>query len=75
MIMEKGNVLLHCSFCKKSEKEVTLLIAADITDVNGAYICSDCVRTCIYVIFDNLDAKIEKFNSLENGTIDWIGGL
>ncbi|MCP3966670.1 MAG: hypothetical protein GY718_10020 [Lentisphaerae bacterium] len=73
--MEKGNVLLHCSFCKKSEKEVTLLLAADIADPNGAYICSDCIRTSIYVIFENLDVKIEKFNSLEDDRLDWIGGL
>jgi ATP-dependent Clp protease ATP-binding subunit ClpX len=37
--------LLKCSFCGKSEKEVTKLVAGP-----GVYICDACVELCNQVI-------------------------
>jgi ATP-dependent Clp protease ATP-binding subunit ClpX len=39
---------MHCSFCRKSQVEVAMLIAGP-----GVHICSECVSLCDKVIEDN----------------------
>lgn len=51
---KKNEELLRCSFCGKSQKEVTKLIAG-----NGVYICDECVALCNEILEE------ERFNSLE----------
>ena len=38
---------LHCSFCRKSQHEVSKLIAG-----SGVFICDECVSTCNEILFD-----------------------
>ncbi len=46
-----------CSFCGKSQEEVSKLIAGP----SGTYICSDCVQLCNIIIRDeNIDTNIKK---------------
>lgn len=37
-----SDILKHCSFCRKSENEVTRLIEGQ----DGAYICDECIELC-----------------------------
>ena len=37
-----------CNFCKKTDKEVSLLIAAP----DGCLICDECIGLCAQVVFD-----------------------
>jgi ATP-dependent Clp protease ATP-binding subunit ClpX len=48
--------LLYCSFCKKSQHEIKLLISGP-----EAYICDGCVELCNVIIRE----KIEDDSSLE----------
>ena len=40
--------MLHCSFCRKSQHEVSKLIVG-----SGAYICDECVSTCNEMILSD----------------------
>ena len=40
-----GTATLRCSFCGKSQKQVTKLVAGP-----GVYICDQCVDLCVQII-------------------------
>ena len=42
---DKGDKLLHCSFCGKSQDEVTKLIAGP-----SVFVCNECVEMCNKII-------------------------
>jgi ATP-dependent protease Clp ATPase subunit len=46
----------HCSFCKKSEHEVEVLIAAPPT-----YICDECVSASVEIIKTRLERKLYEW--------------
>ena len=46
----KSNHILHCSFCGKSQEDVSKLIAGP----EGVYICNECVEICMDIIEDEL---------------------
>ncbi len=50
----------YCSFCAKSQREVTLLIAGP----KDVFICDECTEVCNSIVYENLRkrrAEIEKF--------------
>lgn len=48
--------LLHCSFCGKSQDEVTIIIAGSPT-VTQAYICNKCVAICNNIIAEWMEKR------------------
>lgn len=50
--------LFHCSFCGKSEKEVTKILSGP-----GVYICDECIRTCNKIL-DDVDFDTDFDTSL-----------
>ena len=52
---ENNDVILHCSFCRKTEDEVVRLIAG-----NGVYICDECIELCHEIISDGFPYKEKK---------------
>ncbi|MBQ9993489.1 MAG: ATP-dependent Clp protease ATP-binding subunit ClpX, partial [Clostridia bacterium] len=52
---ENNDVILHCSFCRKTEDEVVRLIAG-----NGVYICDECIELCHEFISDGFPYKEKK---------------
>jgi Fe-S-cluster containining protein len=55
-IMVKGK-MLYCSFCRKSDEQVTKLIAGP-----AVFICDECVELCNRIISDK---PIPKFPGLD----------
>ena len=56
-IMNNTNVLLHCSFCGRHEKEVAVIIAGP-----AVYICDECIYQCLMVIFETGKERHIKSN-------------
>jgi len=52
---------LSCSFCKKKQSEVGVLIASD----EDAYICNECVMVCVDVIREDLRKTIDGMKALQ----------
>ena len=50
----------NCSFCGKSEDKVRNLFAGP----NGAYICNECVETCMAMIDNEQCARVDSSFSL-----------
>ena len=55
MAGRKGEELVRCSFCGKTQAQVQKLIAGP----NGAYICDECVSVCNEIIEEELDFEDE----------------
>ena len=49
--MAKNDSKVRCSFCNKTQDQVTKLIAGP----NGAYICDECVAICADIIEEELE--------------------
>ncbi len=49
--MAKNEVKIRCSFCNKTQDQVTKLISGP----NGAYICDECVAICADIIDEELE--------------------
>ena len=60
---KNGERNVHCSFCGKSQDQVTRLIAGE-----GVYICNECVQLCMSV----LDEMQEKEMTLRAGQLGAI---
>ena len=45
--MPRSLDLLHCSFCGKSQEDVSKLIAGP-----GVYICNECIGLCVEILFE-----------------------
>ncbi len=43
---------VYCSFCGKSQDQVSRLIAGP-----GAYICNECVKVCLEILSDDVDSE------------------
>lgn len=52
---KKPVALIHCSFCGKNQKEITMLIAGPV-----AFICDECVESCVTLLMENMRKKKEK---------------
>ena len=51
----KGDKLLHCSFCGKSQHEIRLLISGP-----AAYICDECVELCNEIMREKLEQESDQ---------------
>jgi len=67
---------LSCSFCGRDSSEVPKIVSGP-----GVHICSDCVRTCYYMLKENrkvdvpdLDFQIPKPDEIKNGLDDYVIG-
>jgi ATP-dependent Clp protease ATP-binding subunit ClpX len=49
VLVDETGDLLHCSFCRKSQKQVKKLIAGP-----GVYICDECVTLCYEIVAEEL---------------------
>ena len=58
--MSKSDARIRCSFCNKTQEQVTKLIAGP----NGAYICDECVAICSDIIEEELQ-EISFDNEME----------
>ena len=53
MAGRKGEELIRCSFCGKTQAQVRKLIAGP----NGAYICDECIEVCNEIIEEELELE------------------
>ena len=51
MAGKKGEDIVRCSFCGKTQAQVRKLIAGP----NGAYICDECIEVCAEIVEEELD--------------------
>jgi endopeptidase Clp ATP-binding regulatory subunit (clpX) len=64
MAKSTGSRTHRCSFCGRSEKEVSKLIGGAIGDV---YICDRCIDQCYEIMYDGFDAdssEIDEYRAL-----------
>lgn len=47
--------IVYCSFCGKSQHDVAYIVAGE-----GVQICSECIFTCLEVIFEQIKKKLTK---------------
>lgn len=59
MAKKDSKVVLHCSFCKKSQNEVKKLVAGP-----NVYVCNECIKLCNKILEEDLKAaeKVEAIN-------------
>ena len=58
-------VLRHCSFCGRDERQVQFLIPSG----DGAYICDDCVSACSELIAEHRGVNSQKRKKSGKDTI------
>ena len=58
MAGKKGEEIVRCSFCGKTQAQVRKLIAGP----NGAYICDECIEVCSEIVEEELE--YEEFDSV-----------
>ena len=46
---------LQCSFCRKTQEQVALLIAGP-----GVNICDDCIELCVGIVFEHMQLKSKQ---------------
>ncbi len=56
MAGKKGDEVVRCSFCNKSQAQVRKMIAGP----NGAYICDECIEVCSEIIEEELGYEYES---------------
>ena len=64
MAKTTGSRMHRCSFCGRSEKEVSKLIGGAIGDV---YICDRCIDQCYEIMYEGFETGDSEYNSLQNG--------
>jgi ATP-dependent Clp protease ATP-binding subunit ClpX len=52
MARKETNIVLHCSFCMKSQNDVRKLVAGP-----GVYVCDECIKLCNKIIDEDKEAK------------------
>ncbi len=55
MAKRDNNIVLHCSFCKKSQHEVKKLVAGP-----SVYVCDECIKLCNKIIEEDKAAKVPQ---------------
>jgi ATP-dependent Clp protease ATP-binding subunit ClpX len=55
MAKRDNNIVLHCSFCKKSQHEVKKLVAGP-----SVYVCDECIKLCNKIIEEDKIAKLPQ---------------
>ena len=62
MVSDKKARLLHCSFCKKTNKEVAELIAGPHVNI-----CNSCVEVCREMLINNYPSykELEEIQEIE----------
>ena len=63
--MDSKDIGLHCSFCGKSTKEVTYLVAGP-----NVYICDECVQLCNDVIVDEQKRQADPPPAIPNDPVE-----
>lgn len=61
MAGKKGEEIVRCSFCNKTQAQVRKLIAGP----NGVYICDECVEVCAEIIEEEFDYEEETAPALD----------
>ena len=66
MAGKKGDDIVRCSFCGKTQAQVRKLIAGP----NGAYICDECIEVCSEIVeeeleYEECDSVAEEINLLK----------
>ena len=66
MAGRRGEEIVRCSFCGKTQAQVRKLIAGP----NGAYICDECIEVCAEIIdeeleYDEINPATEEINLLK----------
>ena len=66
MAGKRGDDVVRCSFCNKTQAQVRKLIAGP----NGAYICDECIEVCAEIIveelgYDSFDPVLDDINLLK----------
>lgn len=66
MAGRKGDDIVRCSFCNKTQAQVRKLIAGP----NGAYICDECIEVCAEIIeeeleYEEINPGLEEINLLK----------
>ncbi len=66
MAGKKGEEIVRCSFCGKTQAQVRKLIAGP----NGAYICDECIEVCSEIVeeeleYEECDSVTEEINLLK----------
>lgn len=56
MAGKKGEEVVRCSFCNKSQAQVRKMIAGP----NGAYICDECIEVCSEIIEEELGYEYDE---------------
>lgn len=55
MARKDSKVVLHCSFCKKSQHEVKKLVAGP-----NVYVCNECIKLCNKILEEDRQAKVHE---------------
>ena len=66
--MSKLRQTLRCSFCRKSQDVVDLLIGNPTEEMPRAYICNKCVKVCVGIIKEK--EKLDKILSKKQGKLN-----
>jgi len=61
MARTTGTRLHHCSFCGRSERDVSKLIGGTVGDV---YICDRCIDQCYEIMYDTASSEDEELRAL-----------
>lgn len=55
MARKDSKVVLHCSFCKKSQHEVKKLVAGP-----NVYVCNECIKLCNKILEEDRQAMVKE---------------
>lgn len=55
MARKDSKVVLHCSFCKKSQHEVKKLVAGP-----NVYVCNECIKLCNKILEEDRQAAVKE---------------
>ena len=67
MAGRKGEDIVRCSFCNKTQAQVRKMIAGP----NGAYICDECIEVCSEIIEEELgyEEETSQYHNLLRHTL------
>src|SRR5271154_1137778 len=55
MVKRDNKVVIHCSFCKKSQHDVRKLVAGP-----NVYVCNECIRLCNKILDEDRKAAVKE---------------
>jgi ATP-dependent Clp protease ATP-binding subunit ClpX len=60
MAKRDSEIVLHCSFCKKSQNEVKKLVAGP-----SVYVCNECIKLCNRILEEDRESVITKTEAIK----------